>query len=72
MRSSTRSKHVSTALACAAMTVFGAGAAAAPQGTPDVIAYDIGVDGSNANDIRYYGQAAGIAAYSFATQSCSA
>lgn len=39
--------------------------------SPDVIVYDIGVDNSNTNDIHYYGQSGGIAAYSFATQSCN-
>jgi len=39
--------------------------------TPDVIVYDIGVDGGNTNDIHYYGQFNGIAAYSIATQSCN-
>ena len=43
---------------------------AAPQ-TPDVIVYDIGVDGGNTNDIRYWGQSGGIAAYNIATQSCN-
>ena len=38
---------------------------------PDVITYDIGVDGGNTNDIHYYGQFGGIAAYSIATQSCN-
>jgi hypothetical protein len=46
------------------------GTSAAAQ-SPDVIVYDIGVDGGNINDIHYYGQAGGIAAYSFATQSCN-
>jgi hypothetical protein len=43
---------------------------AAPQ-IPDVIVYDVGVDGGNTNDIHYYGQNGGIAAYSIATQSCN-
>ena len=43
---------------------------AAPQ-TPDVIVYDIGVDGGNQNNIHYWGQSGGIAAYNIATQSCN-
>jgi hypothetical protein len=39
---------------------------------PDVIVYDVGVDGGNTNDVHYWGQSAGIAAYSIATQSCNA
>lgn len=38
---------------------------------PDVIVYDVGVNGGNTNDIHYYGQNSGIAAYSIATQSCN-
>ncbi|MAB79003.1 MAG: hypothetical protein CMJ89_06565 [Planctomycetes bacterium] len=45
---------------------------ATPVQTPDVYVYDIGVDGGNTNDIRYWGQSSGIAAYSIATQSCNA
>jgi len=45
-------------------------AQAAPQ-TPDVIVLDAGVDGGNPNDIRYWGQSGGIAAYNIATQSCN-
>jgi hypothetical protein len=49
-----------------------AGAASAtPFQTPDVIVYDVGYDGNNSNDFRYWGQSAGIAAYSIATQSCN-
>ena len=44
---------------------------ATAQTGPDVIAFRIGFAGSNANDIHYYGQSGGIAAYSFATQSCN-
>ena len=39
--------------------------------TPDVIVYDVGVDGGDLNDIHYWGQNGGIAAYSIATQSCN-
>jgi hypothetical protein len=46
-------------------------AGAASAQVPDVIVYDIGVDGNNTNDIAYYGQSGGIAAYSIATQSCN-
>ena len=42
---------------------------AAAQG--DVTTFRIGYDGSNPNDFKYYGQSSGIAAYSFATQSCN-
>ncbi|MCH8252536.1 MAG: hypothetical protein IID36_08810, partial [Planctomycetes bacterium] len=38
---------------------------------PDVIVYDVGVTGGDSNDIHYYGQNSGIAAYSIATQSCN-
>jgi hypothetical protein len=38
---------------------------------PDVIVYDVGVNGGDTNDIFYYGQSGGIAAYSIATQSCN-
>jgi hypothetical protein len=38
---------------------------------PDVTVYDIGVNGGDTNDIQYYGQSSGIAAYSIATQSCN-
>lgn len=38
---------------------------------PDVIVYDIGVNGGDTNDIHYWGQNSGIAAYSIATQSCN-
>jgi len=41
-------------------------------GTPDVIVFDVGYDGGNSNDIHYWGQSGGIAAYSIATQSCNA
>jgi len=39
--------------------------------SPDVIVWDIGVAFTNPDDIVYYGQDGGIAAYSFATQSCN-
>src|SRR5262245_47108938 len=48
-----------------------AGATAIAAQVPDVIVYDIGVSGSDEHDIAYYGQSGGIAAYSFATQSCN-
>jgi hypothetical protein len=53
-----------------ASAVLTLGMAATAQ-TPDVIVYDIGVNGGNTNDIAYYGQNGGIAAYSIATQSCN-
>jgi len=56
-------------VAGAAAMTLSIGAASAQ--TPDVIVYDIGVDHSDTDDIVYYGQADGIAAYSFATQSCN-
>jgi hypothetical protein len=46
-------------------------ASSASAQSPDVIVYDVGFDGTNGNDIAYYGQNAGIAAYSIATQSCN-
>ncbi len=55
-------------LAAAAAALFSGMASA--QG-PDVVAFRIGYDGSNSNDLHYYGQNSGIAAYSFATQSCN-
>lgn len=39
---------------------------------PDVIVWDLGATEINPNDIRYLGRIDGIAAYSFATQSCNA
>jgi len=54
----------------AALALWAASAPAQAQ-TPDVIVYDIGVDGGNSNDIRYWGQVGGIAAYNIATQSCN-
>ena len=52
-------------------TLFaGAPASAAPQ-IPDVYVYDVGVNGGDTNDFAYYGQSGGIAAYSFASQSCN-
>jgi len=56
------------ALCCASLLAL-AGRASAQS--PDVIVYDIGVDGGNINDIHYWGQFNGIAAYSIATQSCN-
>jgi len=48
----------------------GTTAHALPQ-APDVIVYDVAVSGSDTDDIAYYGQSGGIAAYSMATQSCN-
>jgi len=58
---------VVASIACAATV------AAAPQ-VPDVIVFDVGTDGANTNDIRYWGtnNPGTIAAYNFATQSCNA
>jgi hypothetical protein len=39
--------------------------------SPDVMVFDVGVSLFEADDIRYYGQRNGIAAYSFSTQSCN-
>lgn len=60
------SKTILLAAAAAVLT----SSLASAQG-PDVIAFRIGYDGGNSNDIHYYGQNSGIAAYSFATQSCN-
>ncbi len=57
-----------TALCSAALLAF-AGAASAQ--VPDVIVYDVGVNGNDTNDINYWGQSGGIAAYSIGTQSCN-
>ena len=38
---------------------------------PDIVVHQVGVDGGNTNDIRYWGTANGIRAYSLATQSCN-
>ena len=38
---------------------------------PDIVVHQVGVDGGNSNDIRYWGTANGIRAYSIATQSCN-
>jgi hypothetical protein len=48
-------------------------ASAAPQ-VPDVIVYDVGVNGADTNDIHYWGtnNPGTIAVYNFATQSCNA
>jgi hypothetical protein len=51
--------------------IVAVGALASAQ-VPDVIVYDVGVNGGDLNDIAYYGQNGGIAAYSIATQSCNA
>ena len=58
------------ALGCLSALALASPASAAPQ-TPDVYVYDVGVNGSNVNDIHYYGQDSGIAGYSIATQSCN-
>jgi len=55
-------------LATAGFALFGAIASAQ---TPDVIVWDVGYDGGNSNDIHYWGQTGGIAAYNVATQSCN-
>lgn len=57
-----------TALCSAALILLATPASAQ---VPDVIVYDVGVDGTNTNDINYWGQSGGIAAYSIATQSCN-
>jgi len=56
------------ALCCASWLALATSASAQ---NPDVITYDIGVNGSDTNDIAYYGQSGGIAAYSIGTQSCN-
>jgi hypothetical protein len=66
--STTRARLVALGL-CSPLVLAGA-ASASPQ-TPDVIVYDVGVDGANTNNIHYWGQSSGIAAYSIATQSCN-
>jgi hypothetical protein len=65
-----RARLVSLGLCSLSALVLAGAASAAPQ-TPDVTVYDIGYDGSDTNDIHYWGQNSGIAAYSFATQSCN-
>ena len=54
------------AMACLLLT----GLANAQVG-PDIVVHQLGVDGGNTNDIRYWGTANGIRAYSLATQSCN-
>ncbi len=51
-----------------------AGATTALPQVPDVIVYDIGVNGIDTNNIQYWGTntTGTIAAYNFATQSCNA
>ena len=61
-------KHFASKVAVAALLLTGLTQA---QTNPDVVVHQIGVDGGNTNDIVYYGQADGIAAYSFGTQSCN-
>ena len=60
-------KHLApkAALACLLLTGL-----ANAQG-PDIVVHQVGVDGGNQNDIRYWGTANGIRAYSLATQSCN-
>ncbi|NOT29610.1 MAG: hypothetical protein HOP15_04075 [Planctomycetes bacterium] len=58
------------AIALCTASLLALGSATTAQ-MPDVIVYDVGVDGGNTNDINYWGQNAGIAAYSIATQSCN-
>ena len=48
-----------------------AGAAQAQSQGPDIVVHQLGVDGSNTNNIHYWGTADGIRAYSLATQSCN-
>ena len=55
-------------LSAAAAVAFTASLATA-QG--DLTTFRIGYDGNDPNDFQYYGQSGGIAAYSFATQSCN-
>jgi hypothetical protein len=57
-------------LGCLSALVLATPSSATPQ-VPDVFVYDVGVDGGNTNDIHYWGQNGGIAAYSIATQSCN-
>lgn len=56
-------------IALAASTALG-GVAAAQTGAA-ITVIKVGVDGGNTNDFVYYGQNAGIGAYSFATTSCN-
>lgn len=58
------------ALGCLSLLALASPASASPQ-VPDVIVYDVGVNGGDTNDIKYWGQSGGIAAYSIATQSCN-
>ncbi len=58
------------ALGCLSLLALAGPASASPQ-VPDVTVYDVGVDGSDTNNIHYWGQSGGIAAYSIATQSCN-
>ena len=66
--STTRARILALGLGTSLAAAFLAGTVRAAQ-TPDVIVYDVGVDGSDTNDIHYYGQSSGIAAYSIATTS---
>ena len=62
-------------LAIGLLTVgLAATVSAAPQLLPDVIVYDVGVNGADTNDITYWGTnvPGTIAAYNFGTQSCNA
>jgi hypothetical protein len=61
-------KHFASKAAMAALLLTGLASA---QTNPDVVVHQIGVDGGDTNDIIYYGNAEGIAAYSFGTQSCN-
>jgi hypothetical protein len=47
------------------------GTIASPQVGPDVYVYDVGYNFGDTNDFHYWGQNAGIAAYSVASQSCN-
>src|SRR5262245_15283807 len=59
-------------IASSAITALLALAGIGSAQVPDVITYDVGINGNDTNDIKYWGQANGIAAYSIATQSCNA
>ncbi len=66
-----RSQHGRTQLATPqAPTGGGSGSYTAPAAGPDVVVWAVG-DSFGSDDIQYYGQSGGLAAYALATQSCN-
>ena len=60
-------KHLAATVSFACLLLI---SSANAQG-PDIVVHQLGVDGSDSNDIHYWGTANGIHAFSMATQSCN-